>query len=122
MVDLLWVTLVTLIKLSILHFYLMIFRQKTFARAVYAVMGLCVAFWIGAFFSTMFFCNPVEKKWLSNVEGHCGDSNALYSGCAISDLIIDVVVILLPMPVLWSLQLPKAKKIALTFIFGLGFV
>lgn len=120
--DLMWVTLVTLIKLSILHFYLMIFRQPTFMRATYVMMGVCIAFWIGGFFSTAFLCNPPRKSWNPQMEGDCGNSPALYAACALGDLIVDVIIILLPMPVLWSLQLPKAKKIALTFVFGLGFV
>ncbi|RYP81007.1 hypothetical protein DL769_002187 [Monosporascus sp. CRB-8-3] len=121
-IDLLWVTLVSLVKISILHFYLTIFRQTPFIRAVYIVIGLCVAFWFGAFFGTAFFCNPPKKLWLPETPGHCGDSNALYTSCASSDLAIDIIVILLPMPVLWGLQLPRAKKIALTFVFGMGFM
>ncbi|KAL7625749.1 hypothetical protein AAE478_004972 [Parahypoxylon ruwenzoriense] len=122
-VDIFWVTLVTLIKLSVLHFYLKIFRQPVFVRIVYAVIGMCIAFWFGAFFATVLFCIPPQKQWLpETTEGYCGDENALYSACASTDLGIEVIVIALPMPVLWSLQLPRPKKIALTFVFGLGFV
>ena len=123
-VDLLWVTLVTLIKVSILHFYLVIFRQPIFMRSVYVVMAICVAWWIGSLFGTAFFCNPPQKQFSldPNYPGTCGDSNTLYSAVASSDLAVDVIVILLPMPVLWSLQLPTAKKIALTFVFGIGFL
>ncbi|KAI1141493.1 hypothetical protein F5Y05DRAFT_372745 [Hypoxylon sp. FL0543] len=121
-VDICWVTLVTLIKFSILHFYLKIFRQPTFVRAVYATMGLCMGFWFGAFFATVLFCNPPKKQWLPDTPGHCGDSNLLYVSCASTDLGIDVIIIMLPMVPLWGLQLPRAKKIALTFVFGMGFL
>jgi hypothetical protein len=122
--DLLWVTLVTLIKVSILHFYLVIFRQPIFMRSVYVVMGICVAWWIGSLFGTAFFCNPPENQFSLDPADRaaCGDSNTLYSAVASSDLAIDVIVIALPMPVLWSLQLPTAKKFALTLVFGIGFV
>ncbi len=63
MIDLHWVTLVTLIKLSILHFYLRMFRNAIFKRAVLVVMGLCVAFWFGAFFGTALFCIPPRALW-----------------------------------------------------------
>ncbi|KAI1084317.1 hypothetical protein F5B20DRAFT_290990 [Whalleya microplaca] len=120
--DCFWVTLVTLVKLSILHFYLQVFRQPVFIRAVYVAMGLCGAFWFGAFFGTALFCIPPNRLWYPNTPGHCGDSSMMYTACATSDLGIDVIIILLPMPILWGLQLPTAKKIALTFVFGLGFV
>lgn len=123
-IDLHWVTLVTLIKLSILHFYLKMFYNPIFKRAVLVVMGLCVAFWFGAFFGTALFCIPPRALWepLDNVpEAHCGNNQAMYAACASSDLGIDVIVISLPMPILWGLQLPAVKKVALTFVFGLGF-
>jgi len=120
-IDLLWVTLVTLIKLSILHFYLTVFKLKAFKIVTYVVIGLCISFWFGAFFATAFFCTPPQKEWYPNTPGHCGDSDKLYAACASTDLAIDVIVIMLPMPVLWSLQLRTARKIALTFVFGLGF-
>ncbi|KAJ5634947.1 uncharacterized protein N7484_008260 [Penicillium longicatenatum] len=39
-----------------------------------------------------------------------------------TDLIIDIITILLPMPVLWNLQLPTRKKLGLMGIFALGFI
>jgi hypothetical protein len=119
---LLWVTLVTVIKLSILHFYTRVFRVSAFLRASYAAMGLCAAFWTAAFFATAFFCTPPRKSWYSEVPGRCGDSHKFYTGCASTDLVIDVIVIMLPMPVLWNLQMALAKKVALTAIFALGFL
>ncbi|RYO82163.1 hypothetical protein DL764_009648 [Monosporascus ibericus] len=121
-IDLFWVTLVTLVKLSILHFYQKVFRKRAFIHCTYVVMGLCVAYWFGAFFGVVFFCIPPRKHWSPATPGHCGDSTTMYSACAGTDLAIDVIVILLPMPVLWGLQLPIAKRIALTFVFGLGFL
>lgn len=41
---------------------------------------------------------------------------------ASADLIIDIIVIMLPMPILWTLQLKTSKKVLLTAIFGLGFM
>lgn len=85
-------------------------------------MGVCVSFWIGTFFSITFFCDPVSKQWLSDESGTCGDSHALYQACGITDLIIDIIVVLMPFPVLWHLQLSTRKKLALVSVFGLGFV
>jgi len=118
--DLLWVTLVTVIKVSILHFYTRVFRVPAFLRACYAAMALCASFWIASFFATAFFCTPPRKIWHSEIPGHCGDTHKFYTGCASTDLVIDIIVIFLPMPVLWKLQMRLAKKIALMAIFALG--
>ncbi|KAI2602125.1 hypothetical protein GGR54DRAFT_654536 [Hypoxylon sp. NC1633] len=121
-IDLLWLTIVALIKISILHFYLTIFRQKTFMRVTYAILVVAVCFWCGSFFGELFFCRPTAKLWYPEIPGQCGDLVADYIAGASIDLIIDTVIILLPMPTLWSLQLAIFKKLALTFIFGVGFI
>jgi hypothetical protein len=121
-IDLFWVSLVSLIKLSILHFYLMVFRQNGFRIAVYITMAICTAFWIATFFAGAFFCNPPEKQWHLLTPGRCGNRRLFTSVPSSTDLGIDILVILLPMPVLWGLQMPKAKRIALMFVFGLGFL
>lgn len=46
----------------------------------------------------------------------------MYTAMASADLIIDIIVILLPMPILWTLQLKTSKKVLLTAVFGLGFL
>ncbi len=35
---------------------------------------------------------------------------------------IDLGIILLPLPIVWKLQMPKARKITLTLMFSLGLV
>ena len=43
-----------------------------------------------------------------------------YLAAGIINLIIDVIVIVLPMPSLWKLQMPWPKKIGICAMFGLG--
>lgn len=120
--DLHWLTLVTLIKLSILHFYSVVFRKDLFAKVVYGVMAIVIAYWMGTFWADAFLCDPPRKAWEVAIPGKCGNSNMMYTAMASADLIIDIIVILLPMPILWTLQLRTSKKILLTAIFGLGFI
>lgn len=44
----------------------------------------------------------------------------LYLG--IFNLLLDVCVVVLPMPVLWGLQMAVSKKLMLSAMFGLGIV
>lgn len=64
--DLHWLTLVTLIKLSILHFYSVVFRKDAFAKVVYGVMAIVVAYWIGTFWADAFLCDPPRKAVSEN--------------------------------------------------------
>ncbi|KAI3334197.1 hypothetical protein F4824DRAFT_502276 [Ustulina deusta] len=120
-VDLLWATIVTLLKLSILHFYSVIFPQRSFRRLVYIAMFCCIVFWFGSFFGTAFLCNPPQKKWLPDTPGHCNDEITMYVSIVTGDLLTDLIIIALPMPILWRLHLPISQKIPIILAFGLGF-
>ncbi|KAI0458582.1 hypothetical protein F5B21DRAFT_500475 [Xylaria acuta] len=119
-IDLLWISCLTSIKISILHFYSMVFRNRVFLRFVYAAIGLCGAFGIGAFVGRALICTPPQKKWIPETPGHCGDEIKYYLAISSIDFAIDIIIILLPMPVLWTLHLPRVKKIGLTLVFSVG--
>jgi hypothetical protein len=36
------------------------------------------------------------------------------------NILMDICTVLLPMPILWTLKMATGKKLALSFIFGLG--
>ncbi|OJJ96331.1 hypothetical protein ASPACDRAFT_16934, partial [Aspergillus aculeatus ATCC 16872] len=63
-------------------------------------------------------CQPVAKQWDSSIPGTCIDTVASYYGTSLG---FDIVIIALPLPVLWTLQLRHSQKVALIGIFALGF-
>ncbi|PWY94516.1 integral membrane protein [Aspergillus sclerotioniger CBS 115572] len=66
-------------------------------------------------------CNPVAKQWDTNLPGKCIDTVASYYALAGTSLGFDMLIIALPLPVLWSLQLHHSQKVALIGLFALGF-
>ncbi|PYI10990.1 integral membrane protein [Aspergillus sclerotiicarbonarius CBS 121057] len=66
-------------------------------------------------------CNPVAKQWDASLPGTCIDTVASYYALAGTSLGFDILIIALPLPVLWSLQLRHSQKVALIGIFALGF-
>ncbi|OQD90411.1 hypothetical protein PENANT_c001G08835 [Penicillium antarcticum] len=66
-------------------------------------------------------CRPVAKQWDMSVEGTCIDTVSFYYALAGTNLGFDILVIILPLPVLWKLQLQRKQKLVLTAIFALGF-
>jgi hypothetical protein len=71
--------------------------------------------------SALLFCIPIAANWNRTIPGaKCGNIVAEFISVGTINLLIDVCIIVLPMPVLWSLQLPTRKKIGLTAIFGIG--
>lgn len=64
---------------------------------------------------------PLGANWDRTVPGDkCGHMRGLFISIGTINLVLDVGVIILPMPVLWNLQLAVRKKLGLTAIFGIG--
>lgn len=120
--DMLWVALVGLIKISILDLYTTIFPNRSFIRIAHSLIGLCCAVMIAFLIERALICRPVAYNWDTNINGSCGNTSEQYIAIVSIDLIIDVFIIVLPMPVLWGLQLKTSKKLAIMAIFALGFV
>lgn len=118
--DLLWLTVVYLVQVSILHYYLCRFQQQVIMWLTYVTMGLCSALWIATFFATVFFCTPPSKLWWANSQGHCGDRKMLHTASSVTEVILNGFILLLPLPIVWHMRLVRARKVALGMTYLLG--
>ncbi|KAF6236675.1 hypothetical protein HO173_004966 [Letharia columbiana] len=66
-------------------------------------------------------CRPIRYRWDFAIKGaSCGDETKLGLFIAIVNFLQDVIVVVLPMPILWNLQMAVSRKAALTGMFGMG--
>ncbi|CRG92078.1 hypothetical protein PISL3812_09133 [Talaromyces islandicus] len=113
----------TFVRLSFLDLLRRIFKVRAFVNAVWVVMGLSIAYFVGCFITFFALCRPFAYNWdITIKDGECGDRYLPFLLSAIFNLLLDFAIILLPLPVLWRLQLKTGKKIALTAVFGVGIV
>ena len=109
------------VKLSLLHLYLTIFPMQRFRYVVFAVMMLVMCYWAISLLRMVFLCHPMAYEWNKSIRGGtCLNTAAAYYSISGINLGLDLVVIMLPMPVLWTLQMPIPKKVAISMIFGMG--
>ena len=54
------------------------------------------------------------------VDGSCGDQKLLDMYVAVMNLLLDVEIVILPMPIVWGLKMVRTKKVALSGMFGIG--
>ncbi|KAH6857044.1 hypothetical protein B0I37DRAFT_89178 [Chaetomium sp. MPI-CAGE-AT-0009] len=108
-------------KLAILLMYYRIFRFPYFKKMAYGIGGFVVAWCITCTFLFIFICVPVEKLWYPDLPGHCIDQVGTWIANAASTILTDVIILLLPIPQVWKLQLRKPEKIGVTIAFCLGF-
>ena len=66
-------------------------------------------------------CKPVQyNKDLTKRNAHCISASGFVLTNTIPDIATDIAILLLPLPVIWKLQLRVRKKIAVTAIFSVG--
>jgi hypothetical protein len=109
-------------KIAILLMYYRIFHFPYFKKMAYGIGGFVVAWCITCTFLFIFICVPVEKLWYPDLPGHCIDQVGTWIANAASTILTDVVILLLPIPQVWKLQLRKPEKIGVTIAFCLGFL
>ncbi|OJJ98722.1 hypothetical protein ASPACDRAFT_1889211 [Aspergillus aculeatus ATCC 16872] len=107
-------------KFSILFQYLRIFPDRRFRLACYVVLGIVAAYGTWAVVSGFLNCVPVSRFWDRTVSGYCLNFEAVWFFNASMNIATDVTLLVLPMPLLSQLQLPRAQKLALMGVFAIG--
>lgn len=109
------------VKLSLLILYYRVFGvNQHFQQAVYFVMGLWSLYIFISIFITIFQCTPVSKAWDLELEGHCFDLVKLGISSGYVNIITDTIILSLPIPMVWSLQLSWKVRLAVMAIFLTG--
>lgn len=109
-------------KLSLLLMYYRIFHFPYFKKMAWAVGAFVWAWVICITFLFIFICVPVQKLWYPHLPGHCINQVGTWIANAASTIFTDLVILFMPMPQIWKLQLRKTEKVGLTLAFSLGFL
>ncbi|KAJ5654134.1 hypothetical protein N7490_001137 [Penicillium lividum] len=107
-------------KFSILFQYLRIFPARWFRNCCHVIMAVVATYITWAVVSGYVNCVPVAKFWDPEIPGHCLSFDAVWFFNASMNIATDVTLLLLPMPLLSALQLPRLQKIALMGVFAIG--
>ena len=67
-------------------------------------------------------CRPFALNWNPSLKGHCGNRIPAYIAIAATDILGDIMLLSLPMPMIWKLRISTANKIGLSVVFALGFL
>lgn len=110
-------------KTSILLFYLTLSKtHKVFRWATLATLIVVNVGGLALTILNIFQCRPVAAAWASPVpdSAHCTDIVTIYLSSAPLNIITDLAILFLPMPILTSIRLPKKQKVVLVITFGFG--
>lgn len=110
------------VKTSILLLYVRLFPTQTFKRVALGVWIFTLCWAISAFMSNLFQCTPVSYFWNKAQPGRCLPNALITIGLTngVLSFVGDLVILALPFPMIWKLQINLRRKAALTGMFLLG--
>lgn len=113
---------ITAVKFSILLLYRRVFATVNFKKAILVVCFLCITWLCGNTFTELFLCSPMSAAWdpVLVFSNHCRDFQSFLVGITVSNLILDVIILCMPLPMIWSLNLSTGKKLEVSGLFLLG--
>ena len=68
----------------------------------------------------LFQCNPIEKAWDFVVPGKCSNGIGYFKAETTFSLATNVVILLLPMPMIWNLHMVLRRRLLLIGMFAVG--
>jgi fucose permease len=109
-------------KTSILIFYLRMSRntQNILRIASYITLGIVNIAGIVLTFLNAFRCHPAMAAYTPNINGTCTSIVTLFLCSAPVNIVTDLAILVLPIPVLTGMRLPQRQKTVLVFTFALG--
>ncbi|VUC27945.1 unnamed protein product [Clonostachys rosea] len=107
-------------KLSLLLFYLQISPQTWFRRAVWVSIAVVSLSSIIIVCFMYFGCSPPHKAFRLKTEGHCVNAGIFYIATAVSNIVTDVILFVLPIPMVYTLRMPRIQKFGAMMVFGIG--
>ncbi|KAL4862831.1 hypothetical protein BDV12DRAFT_206977 [Aspergillus spectabilis] len=118
----LYATTVPMVKLSVLLLYRRIFRL---AWTLYICAFLSIGYTISVTTSISLACVPTSYFWTQWVDptngGKCRINLYLfYLWNGVANLLTDVIILCIPIPIVWRLQMHRSQKLAISGIFLLG--
>ena len=113
-------TTIFAIKVSFLCFYRRIFPQRWFKYALLATGVTVGANTLAYDLVAIFQCIPIKASWDTSIHRTCVDLATEYFVAGITNVLTDITIIVLPLPLIWRLQVPVHKRWLIYGTFMLG--
>jgi hypothetical protein len=111
-----------LVKFSFLALYRRVFPGRRLRQVLIVTALVVVAATVTWSFTDVFQCTPVHRLWDLDEPGTCIHIAASIMANGIFNIVSDVFILLLPLPMLWQMPLSQGRKWSLSSVFLLGSV
>lgn len=107
-------------KWSVLLMYQTLMPVPRMNTAVRIVGVFVLVFNFGGILEAFLICRPYAKNYHVDLPGYCGNVRTFYIWLSALNLVSDLVILLLPIPFVYKLQLPLKKRLGLVAMFTVG--
>ena len=121
--NILYAPCIVFIKLSILFQLKRIFTTAMKGVAYWTMIALM---WINTLFYLVFgivqifYCSPIPKSWKPSIPGHCQNISSGLVFSPVIDFVLNVAMLLLPIWIVWHLEMKIEQKLRAGLIFVVG--
>lgn len=102
-------------KMSLLLFIIRLTPNHATIKAGRILMGVVTVWGIATVFALAFQCS-LPQPW-NVTSGTCNNQGALYFVTAILDVITDLAITMLPIIMMWNIQIQRSKKVTVMAVF-----
>ncbi|KAL2018689.1 hypothetical protein VTK56DRAFT_524 [Thermocarpiscus australiensis] len=107
------------LKLSQLCFYYRAFGVQL-KIWIYCFFAIVAAWGLIFTFVFIFLCDPISQQWTVDRVGHCMDQILVLKSLIMTNVVTDLMIIVLPIRTVWNLQMRKTEKFAVLSCFAIG--
>ncbi|RYO83906.1 hypothetical protein DL766_001733 [Monosporascus sp. MC13-8B] len=109
------------IKLSLLSLYGSVFTSKRFRYCVWAVAAVVTTWAVSIATVGIFQCTPIAFGWDPTIPGgYCFNYGLVVLIGGIINIVTDLTILCMPIPLVWKLHVTRQKKLLLCFTFAMG--
>ncbi|KAJ5524625.1 hypothetical protein N7494_011275 [Penicillium frequentans] len=107
-------------KASILMQYFRVFPTQRMRLVCWIMITILAIYGTWAVISAFLNCIPVAKFWDDSIPGFCLSKPGLWFSNASMHITTDLVILIIPIPALIAIEIPRKQKVALMILFALG--
>jgi hypothetical protein len=93
---------------------------RWFRYSCWALLTAVIIYCTASILVTIFQCRPMIRAFDKETPGTCIDTAKFWFANAGFSIATDIIILLLPMPLVWALGVPVVQKMALMGVFAIG--
>ncbi|EPE10265.1 integral membrane protein [Ophiostoma piceae UAMH 11346] len=113
------------LKLGIATNLLRLCRNRWYTIALWVIIGVVIAYEVTAFIFFFLNCKPVSGNWDTTIKAECAPIHTIVVFGLLNtsgNILTDVALAIIPIPIIWGLNMKMATRLYLVAILSLGYL